>query len=199
MPARVQSVARSAPQRLTQAQGICGGCSVRGNRASRGARAAGGDTSPCRGHGALKFAGSTGGGPTRRTSVISKAQFVWRGSACAAAAISGKSDALEKAPHSLTTRFESGEGRSPEEMLARKGFKPDRRHFRNHGVARREQLPNLESSPDADNTVRQVALKSAAHIMSVNAWVAGVVMTVSVTGLIGAVQICLELTVDEEP
>jgi len=50
--------------------------------------------------------------------MISKAQFVWRGSACAAAAISGKSDALEEAPHSLTRRFESGEGRSPEEMLA---------------------------------------------------------------------------------
>jgi hypothetical protein len=35
--------------------------------------------------------------------------------------------------------------------------------------------------------------------MSVLAWIALAMVTVSVTGLIGAVRICLELAVDEEP
>jgi lipoyl-dependent peroxiredoxin len=50
--------------------------------------------------------------------MISKAQVVWRAGARAGAAIPGKSGALEEAPYSLTTRFESGKGRNPEEMLA---------------------------------------------------------------------------------
>jgi osmotically inducible protein OsmC len=50
--------------------------------------------------------------------MISKAQIVWRGDACADAAVPWKSGALEEAPYALTTRFESGEGRKPGEMLA---------------------------------------------------------------------------------
>ena len=50
--------------------------------------------------------------------MMRKAQVVWRGDACAGAAIPWKSGALEEAPYSLTRRFESGKGRNPEEMLA---------------------------------------------------------------------------------
>jgi osmotically inducible protein OsmC len=50
--------------------------------------------------------------------MISKAQIVWRGHACAGAAIPWKSGALEEAPYSLTTRFESGKGRNPRGLLA---------------------------------------------------------------------------------
>jgi hypothetical protein len=35
--------------------------------------------------------------------------------------------------------------------------------------------------------------------MSVLAWIALAMMTVSVTGVIGALRICFELAVDEEP
>ena len=50
--------------------------------------------------------------------MIGKAPVVWRGSDCAGAAMPVKSGALAEAPRSLTTRFERGQGRSPEEMLA---------------------------------------------------------------------------------
>jgi osmotically inducible protein OsmC len=55
--------------------------------------------------------------PGRGGLVFSKALVVWRG-VSADGAMPGKSEGLGEAPRSLTTRFESGRGRNPEEMLA---------------------------------------------------------------------------------
>jgi lipoyl-dependent peroxiredoxin len=55
--------------------------------------------------------------PGRGGLVFSKALVVWRG-ASADGAMPGRSRGLGEAPCSLTTRFESGRGRNPEERLA---------------------------------------------------------------------------------
>jgi len=55
---------------------------------------------------------------SNRFMTIHKAQVVWNAAVAANGAISAMPGVLTEALYSLTTRFESGKGRSPEELLA---------------------------------------------------------------------------------